>query len=486
MKSNLTTQIRQLEQKARKLDVSPVQRRAWLHQLTQHTEAFLEGLSEAPTAVFHPDKARPIAESPIREEGEDFDSILTLIRENLEQKGLKPASGGYLAYVPGGGIYPSALGDFLAAVGNHYAGIFYGSPAGVRMENMLIRWVAELLGFDPKKASGNLASGASIATLTAIHTAREARQLKARDVEHAVVYLSSQTHHTAIKALKIAGLGEALIREVPLDGQMRMKTDVLDQMIKDDLDQGRIPFMIIASLGSTDVGAVDPMSKLAEIAEKYSVWFHIDAAYGGFFALVDECESLFDGVEKADSVVIDPHKGLFISLGLGMLIVKEGIMLRNAFKSSAAYLQDIVEDPSEWSPAELSPELTKHFRGLRMWLSLKLLGVAPFRAALEEKLLLARYFYNQLQQMPGFETPLEPQLSVVLFRYLPEEGDSNEFNQKLIEYIQQDGQLFLSSTNIDGTFYLRLAVLNFRSHLHHLEKCIDLLKGFVVRKLNSK
>jgi len=181
-------------------------------------------------------------------------------------------------------------------------------------------------------------------------------------------------------------------------------------------------------------------------------------------------------MENSDSLVIDPHKGLFLPYGTGAVLVRDKKKLYDAFWYQARYLQDALRSNDELSPADLSPELTKHFRGLRLWLPLKLLGLAPFRAALQEKLLLARYFHRTMQQVEGFEVGSYPDLSVVTFRYLPGRGDPNEFNERLIKEVQHDGRVFLSSTMLNGKFILRVAILCFRTHRQTIDLTIEILR----------
>ncbi len=236
--------------------------------------------------------------------------------------------------------------------------------------------------------------------------------------------------------------------------------------------------MVFASAGTTDTGAIDPLDRIAEIAKKHELWFHVDAAYGGFFMLSDKLKPMFKGIELSDSIAIDPHKGLFLSYGSGAILIKNTKALFKTHRYTANYMQDaytIDEDPS---PADLSPELTKHFRGFRMWISLQLLGVAPFRAALEEKILLCNYFYEEVQKL-DFEVGPQPDLSIAIFRYVPKSCDANVFNQNLIEEIKKDGRVFFSSTTIDGTYWIRIAVLAFRSHLQQVDEALGLLKELV-------
>ena len=203
------------------------------------------------------------------------------------------------------------------------------------------------------------------------------------------------------------------------------------------------------------------------------MWYHIDAAYGGFFALVPELIHLFKGWEKADSIVIDPHKGLFLPYGIGAVLIRDRKLLFQSMRYSAAYMQDADLETVNYSPADFSPELTRHFRTVRMWLPLKLFGVQPIRAAIEEKYLLAQYAYRQLEQAGWYMGP-KPVLSVFLFRVGNSKG-SNEVNRLIIQDIHADGHQFISSTSLDGIFWLRIAVLSFRSHLKQVEQLLALI-----------
>jgi glutamate/tyrosine decarboxylase-like PLP-dependent enzyme len=352
----------------------------------------------------------------------------------------------------------------------------FAGPGSVEMENLVLDWMAEIVGY-PAGSGGNLASGGSIANLIGVVTARDAHGLRAKDFSKAVVYLTDQAHHCFDKALRIAGLGECVRRIVALDDRYRMMPEDLERLIRLDREDGLLPWLVMASAGTTDVGAIVPLPEIGAIAREHELWFHVDAAYGGFFALVDECRPLLAGMELSDSLVLDPHKGLFLPYGSGAVLARDKVAMARAHAYHAHYMQDTVAEESReiGSPAELSPELTKHFRGLRVWLPLLLHGVEPFRACLEEKLYLARYFYREARTR-GFEVGPEPELSVVIFRWVPEVGDANAFNEALIEEIHQDGRVFLSSTMLDGTFVLRLAPLAFRTHLSTIDLTLEILR----------
>ncbi|MDC0231419.1 pyridoxal-dependent decarboxylase [Aureispira] len=467
--------IKQLEKIAKQLEPVAEDRLKLRKTVIDYSESFIEGIENSKAYNITADKGSQLLDFPIKETGLSIENIIEIIRYNVDRPGLNPASGGHIAYIPGGGIYPSSLGDFLADITNRYSGVFYANPGAVRVENILIRWLCQIFGF-PSEASGNLTSGGSIANLIAIVAARDHNKLSAKNFDRLVIYSTSQAHHCTRKSIKISGLYEAIQREISMDDHCRMNTVILAEMIKEDLNKGLIPFMVIASAGTTDTGAIDPLKEIATICKTNDLWFHVDAAYGGFFILSELVKDKLNGIELADSLVIDPHKGLFLPYGSGAVLVRNAKWLYDSQHMQANYMQDTFDDIDELSPADMSPELTKPFRGLRMWLPLQLFGLAPFRAALTEKVWLCRYFYREIQKIDGFEVGPYPELSIMTYRYIPQTGDTNVYNLDLIKRVKDEGSVFLSSTTINGSVYLRLAVLSFRTHLSTINKCLEVLK----------
>jgi glutamate/tyrosine decarboxylase-like PLP-dependent enzyme len=260
-----------------------------------------------------------------------------------------------------------------------------------------------------------------------------------------------------------------------------MSVDALEQALEQDRRDGVRPWMVVASAGTVDTGSVDPLSEIADLCRRYGTWFHVDGAYGGLFALNDEGKAKLRGIEQADSVALDPHKTLFLPYGTGAALVRDGQQLLDAFSASADYIKPFSETDVGPSPADLSPELTRHFRAMRLWLPLQIAGVAAFRAAQSEKLALARYFHSRLSELEGWDAGPEPDLSVVAFRYLPKSGDVDDFNERLIKHVQDEGRVMLSGTRIDGKFYLRCAILCFRTHLEHVDEAVGaVLRGVEV------
>lgn len=480
----LLAALEQLEKSSRYLEPSLPQRQLWLEAASHKTTEFIDSLSHGPAFQKFGSLRGVLQLNPESDTPMSMEHILEEWDQNLLGKGLNPASGGHLGYIPGGGIFAGVLGDYYAALFNQYAGIYYGGPGAVKIENEILRWLVRLMGY-PEGSLGNLTSGGSIANLIALVTAREAKGLQPSDFNKACIYLTSQVHHCVHKALRIMGLGTANIRTVPLDSQFKMDVHALRKQIELDKANQLIPFLLVGTAGTTDTGAIDPMDTLADICECEGIWFHVDAAYGGFFVMSrlkypdgSPVKDAFKGIERSDSLAIDPHKGLFLSYGLGAVLIKDVKSQYAAHYYRAAYMQDTLESQEELSPADLSPELTKHFRGLRLWVPLRLYGLQPFVDCLDEKILLCRYFYEEVRKM-GFEVGPYPETSVCIYRYPSAREDPNVLNQKIVDFVLQDGRVFVSSTTLDGVYWIRIAILSFRTHLSTIKTYLEVLENAV-------
>ncbi|XP_070573697.1 aromatic-L-amino-acid decarboxylase-like [Ptychodera flava] len=453
---------------ALRLDTDAKERRMMTQKVMNFAERHLQKVEKRQVPCFEmkEDKGAGLLECAIEEEPKDLEKLLEIYDEHVLSSGTQDNHGGYMGFVVGGGVYPAALGDFLGAVTNRLAAGFLNCPGAVRMENMLIDWVARLFDF-PSEAAGNLTSGGSTATVLALMTARHSKQLRGRDFERAVVYMTEMCHACVLKALKTIGLAEAVIRKVPMDASFRMDSKVLRQMVGEDKEASLLPFLVAATIGTTNVGSVDPIDEIADVAEEYNLWFHVDAAYGGFFVLVDELKDHFKGVNRADSLIVNPHKSLFLPFGSGMVIVRDGNKLReaNASPEQPTYLQDMDGECQGKAPRDLSFELCRNFRGLRMWTPLQLYGVGAFRQALKEKIALNRYVYRRLQEIPDIVVDGFPQLVVLTFHFETGGGISNEiFNKAVHDKILEDGSFFLSSTRLREEYRLRICTLHLRCH----------------------
>ena len=348
------------------------------------------------------------------------------------------------------------------------------APGQVELEKDMLRWTADLYGYD-QNMLGVFTSGGSMANLLAIITARDTFITKKKDLTKSVIYLTRQVHGCVVKAFRIAGLEFfSTIRFVDTDNY-RMDTKALKHMIVEDIKSGLEPMLVIGTAGTTDTGTIDPLEEIGEICQKFGIWFHCDGAYGGFFILVDQMKERLKGMGMADSIALDPHKTLFTTFGCSMILVKNGEYLARSFHINSSYFEyDCSNDEHGLNPSDLSLEMSRPFRGIKIWLPLMIHGLDPFKASLEEKLLLTRYFHDEVQKI-GFEVGPDPDLSVCIHRF-PHAYAANEFNQELMDYIRNDGRVYISSTIMDGVFWIRIAILQFRTHFETVENYLSLLK----------
>jgi aromatic-L-amino-acid decarboxylase len=424
----------------------------------------LEG-AEALAATFRepaPDAGRPIEE------------ILARLRPAVG-KSFTTAGPGYLAFIPGGGLYASALADYVATSVNRYVGVNRAAPVLAQIEATTVHWLARMMGYG-EAARGILTTGGSLSNFTAVATARTVRL--GDDFLRGVLYMSAETHLSVAKAARLAGFPAKHIRLVDVDERLRLRPDSLERAIEEDRARGLVPFLVVANVGTTNTGAIDPLPAVLAIAERHGLWVHADAAYGGFFRLATGGAALMPGIERCDSITLDPHKGLFLPYGNGCLLVREGDALRRTHEGEASYLSDVAAEGDAVNFTDLSPELSRDFRGLRLWLPIMLHGVDAFRAALDEKLALTRTAYEALRADARFEMVDEPQLSVVAFRLRAPEGkDANALNRELLDRVNARRRVFLSSTTLAGKLTLRICVVSFRTHEDRVKDAVDALKG---------
>ena len=398
--------------------------------VTEALVGWIGGLPDAPAEATGGalEVARRIASRPPATGSADFkallDEALEAARHTFEYSGP-----GYLAYIPGGGLFTSALAEYLSHGLNRYVGLWQASPAVVQLEENVTRWLCDLFGF-PSTSQGVLTSGGSMANLSAVVTARHAK-LGDRFWD-GTYYVTDQAHGSNTKAATIAGFSERNLRIVPTDAELRMDPDALVRMVADDRAAGARPFLVIGAAGTTNTGAVDPLGAIADVAEREGLWFHIDAAYGGFFQLTERGRERFEGATRADSITLDPHKGLFLPYGTGGLIVRDAAAMRDAHFEGAAYLQDLPPAGELPNYNELSPELSRDMRGLRVWWPLVLHGVDAFRDALDEKLDLTARIHAALADDANLELGWDPQLTVVTFR---SRGGEERRSRQLLERI---------------------------------------------------
>ncbi|MCA1839151.1 MAG: aminotransferase class V-fold PLP-dependent enzyme, partial [Actinobacteria bacterium] len=384
----------------------------------------LENIDVAVAAAFEAE--------PIPADLEDLLTTLTI----AAAKGMNHLHPGFLAYIPIAGTPISAAADYLAALLNRYVGVQWASPVMAQIEWSALRWMADLFGY-PKDARGVFTSGGSIANFTALVTARHAKLGNSH--EQGRVYVTDQSHHSIERSARMAGLAPDCIRVVPTTEALRMAVPALAAMIDEDSAAGKRPFLVIANAGTTNTGAVDPIQSIVDFSHPRGLWVHVDGAYGGAFILTEHGRNLFEGIDQADSITIDPHKGLFFSMGMGCVLVRDGSAMRAAHLGTADYLLESTADGDLPNFSDYSIELTRPFRGLRLWMAVKLYGWEPFRVALDRNRSLALGLFEALRAIEGLETPWVPDLSTVAFRIGEPAQDGQNLN--LVNEINSGGKV---------------------------------------------
>ncbi|MGH2782562.1 MAG: pyridoxal phosphate-dependent decarboxylase family protein [Thermoleophilaceae bacterium] len=389
------------------------------------------------------------------------------------------AGPGYLAYVPGGGLFAAALADFVACAINRFVNLADLAPATAAIEASVIRWLCELFAL-PASSQGILTSGGSMANLSAIVTARAT--LLGDDFADGTLYVSPHTHQSVAKAAMIAGFPPASVRSVACSADLALDPSALREAIRADRASGRRPFCVVATAGTTNTGAVDPIDDIATVAAEEELWCHVDAAYGGFFQLTERGRARFTGIERADSITLDPHKGMFLPYGTGCLLVRDGGRLRAAHHVGSELFQDLGAAGGIPNYAEYSPELSRDFRGLRVWLPLHLHGVDAFGAALDEKLDLTRTVFDGLRATAEIEIPWDPPLSIVAFRLA---GRDDAANRQLLDRINASRRIALSSTMVGGRYTLRVCVLSHRTHRDRIEEAVAIIRESALAEIGK-
>ncbi|SDI06603.1 aromatic-L-amino-acid decarboxylase [Sinosporangium album] len=451
------------------LELPPVDIREFGHMAVELAADLVTRYPEAPASEF--DTAESLVKEmalPPGEEPGSLPSLLAAFREAVGH-GVDTAGPGYLAYIPAGGLASSAVADMLSQIANRFTGVAQLAPALVAMERGVLTWLCGLFGL-PKGAGGLVTTGGSLATLSAVVTARHHRL--GFDLAGARLYVTEQTHYCVAKAAAVAGLPPESVRTVPTTPALGMDVEAAAHMIADDRAAGLRPFLLVGTAGTTNTGAVDPLADLAELTRAEDLWFHVDAAYGGGFQLTRYGKARFAGIHNADSIALDPHKSLFLPYGTGVLLVRDPALLGAAHAGDGVYLQDLDAVYGLPDYAQLGPELTRDARGMRLWLPLHLHGVKAFREALEEKLALTGDVYLGLAADSRFEVPWAPDLTVVAFRLRDRDDEANE---ELLRRINASKRVFLSSTTINGRFYLRVCVLSHRTHADRIGELLEII-----------
>jgi aromatic-L-amino-acid decarboxylase len=418
------------------------------------------------------------------EEPSDFDRVFDEYARHVAPNVIQLDHPRFFAFIPSAPNFVSMLADALVAGTNVFAGTWLESSGPSQVELVVIDWFKEMLGL-PAEAGGLLVSGGSVANLTALAVARHA--LLKDETGDAVVYLSDQTHASIDRGLRLLGIHARQLRRIPADAGLCLDTRKLAERIRLDQKAGLRPFVVVANAGTTNTGVIDPMGEIAEIARENSLWMHVDAAYGGFAALTERGRKLLAGIERADSVVLDPHKWFYCPFEAGCVIVRQARLMRDTFRILPEYMTDVAREEREVNFCDYGVQLTRSFRALKVWMTVKTFGARRIRQVIDQCLDLTEYAARLFRNSPHLEIVTGPSLGIFTFRYVPREmanaganGDAflNRLNEALAARIIASRQLMLSSTRLGPRHVLRFCVLNHRTRKEDVREALRLIECF--------
>lgn len=418
-------------------------------------------------AELEAEAAWELARRPAPERGTDFTLLLDELRRDVLPYAVREPHPGFMAYVPGCPTFPAVMGDWLATGWNIFAGVWRVASGPNALELQVLDWFRAWIGM-PEGAGGLLTNGGSGATLTAIVAARH--HVVGDDaalLPRLTVYTSDQAHSAVVRAAWIAGVPRANVRVLPTDADFRLQPAAVRAALAADRAAGLVPLAVVASAGTTNTGAVDPLDALADLCAEQQVWLHVDAAYGGFAALTPRGRALLTGLGRADSVALDPHKWLFVPFECGCVLAREPERLRAAFSIQPDYLRDV--SPVEHTPnfADYGEQLTRQSRALKVWLSVRYYGLEALRAAMDHALDLALHAEQLVRASPVLELLSPARLGIVCFRVRPPGVDDaaalDALNERVNTAVNATGRYFVSSTRLRGVLSLRLCVLGYRT-----------------------
>lgn len=459
-------------------DPSPEQMRALGYQLVDSLVDHLTSLREQPVARRGSyEDFRQLVDERLPVDGQDPADCLDFFFRNVLPPVTLINHPRFHAYIPGPSSYAGALGAMLAAGTNPFAGSWLGGATVSALELTVIRWVAELLDYDPSTA-GLFTSGGSMANLMALAAARTRG---AADSNPGRIYVSSEGHASVTRAAAVLGFAPEAICTVPADERGSIPPNVLQACIQDDIARGRRPLCVVGNAGTTNLGVIDPLSDLADVCQQHGIWFHVDAAYGGFAALTPQGRQLLAGMEQADSLTLDPHKWLYCPMGTGCVLVRDHEALKTAFATSGDYLKDLPAD--EVNFFEYGLELSRPARVLSVWMVIRSVGQQQLVHQIEEDMRLAQMAADLLAEDERLEV-IPPTLSVVGFRHRarPDESETERAARDtlLMEQTLASGELMLSTTLINGQSTLRMVVMNHHTTEADIRHSVSRIRLFAV------
>lgn len=437
-----------------------------------------------------PAELQALLSEPLPRKPQSPRSIIKEVKEKIIPYSARVGSPRYFGFVMGSGTTMSVFGDAISAALNQNPGVWKAGPAATELERVVIRWFAEMVEYG-RGASGILTSGATMANVAGLAAglhdkatydiASEGLQSDRRKGRFLLYMSDHEGHSSVVKAAQLLGLGRDSVRRVKSGDDFTMDVGSLSEMVERDAGEGDLPFCVVAQVGSINVGAIDPLKEIARVCSRHGLWFHADGACGAFGRIIPRKSGLFDGLELADSITLDPHKWLYVSYDCGCLLVKDPEKLRGAFTQHAAYLKGIL--PTEYTGLdyhELGPQMSRGFRALKVWMSLKQIGVERYRRLMERDVALVEHLDELVRGCDEFEALCKPVLQMYSFRYVPRrlnlsEKELDSLNQRIVDEAQLTGEAFLMSTSIRGRTALRLSITNHRTTTRDIDQTFNLL-----------
>ena len=464
------------------LDPSPDQIRDWGEAVIEWMADYLGGIRDR--SVYcrmssHEIRAR--LDPTLPRQSAPFEELLESFRQTMLPFSRHNAHPRMFGYVQSPGSAVAALADLLASTLNANLTAWRSAPAAVEIERLTIDWIRQILGFAPG-ADGIFLSGGSMANSAALATARQA---KGGSSDRALrIYASTETHYSIAKAADLLGIGRDNVCTIEVDENFKIRLDDLTAKISADLAVGHLPICVVANAGTVNTGAIDPLGEICEIANRYHLWMHVDASYGAFAILAPSARKLFAGIERADSVALDPHKWLYLPVDAGCIIYRDPEHARATFAHEADYTRIIGREAPDEAFAcwDYGPELSRRFRALKVWMLLKAVGLESLGTAIEANIACARHLDSLVIASDDFEMLAPTELSIFCFRHVPAQLKNSSaeaidaFNERLLLALQSDGSSYLSNTIIGGRFALRGCVLNYRSTPRDMETLLDDLR----------
>ncbi len=453
------------------LDLDAPTMRSLGHTVTDLLAEHLSTLRDQPAISKHTsatDPVLPLSDAP--DDGIPLDQILNTLRERVFAFHAREPHPGFMAYVPSCPTFPSMVGDWIATGFNFYAGVFPVATGPNRVEQVVLDWFRRWLGM-PSGAGGLLTTGGSAANLTAIVAARHAATKgDANLIPRLAMYTSDQAHSSVSRAGWMAGVSRSLIRSVPTDSDRRMNVTALRDAIASDRNAGLIPMTVVESAGTTNTGAIDPLHEVADLCEREGIWLHADAAYGGFSILSSWGEKALSGIERADTITLDPHKWLYVPFECGCLMARDPRRLFDAYNILPDYLRDTRQNAAGGeliNYADYGEQLTRYSRAMKVWFSVNYFGLDAIRSAIEENIRLAAKAEQLIRKTPGLEILSPAQMGIVCFRAKPasmKDGpELDAHNEKILAALNASGKYFISSTRLDDNYSMRICILGFRT-----------------------